>query len=86
MLHYDFHLNGVDVVGDHHKLSLLLLDQGGYSVDTMANHGSTLGGCVLLTSGPVKESLVTDPNDPNREMFRPTVPPVSNTLAYQEAG
>ena len=64
MLHYDFHLNGVDVVGDHHKLSLLLLDQGGHSVDTMANHSSTLGGCVLLASSPVKETL-----DPNREMF-----------------
>merc|ERR1712020_358252 len=45
-------LNGVDVVSDHHKLSLLLLNQGGHSVDAMADDSSTLGGCVLLTSGP----------------------------------
>ena len=73
MLHYDFHLNGVDVVGDHHKLSLLLLDQGGHSVDTMANHSSTLGGCILLASSPVKETLVTDPDrEMFLKMFRPT--------------
>merc|ERR1719430_894839 len=50
-------LNGIDVVGDHHKLSLLLLNQGGHGVDTMANDSSTLGGCVLLTSSPDSSTL-----------------------------
>merc|ERR1719427_809991 len=45
-------LNGVNIIGDHHKLSFLLLNQGGHSVDTMADNGSALSGCILLASSP----------------------------------
>merc|ERR1719427_223990 len=45
-------LNGVNIIGDHHKLSFLLLNQGGHSVDTMADNCSALSGCVLLASSP----------------------------------
>jgi len=45
-------LNGIDIVGDHDKLSLLLFHEPGYIVDTLANHGSALGRGILLSSGP----------------------------------
>ena len=45
-------LNGVNIVGDDHKLGLLLLDKSGHGVDSVADDSGTLGGGVLLTSGP----------------------------------
>merc|ERR1719342_407936 len=50
-------LNGINIIGDHHKLGLLLLNQGGHSVNTMADDGSALGGCILLTSSPGGSAL-----------------------------
>ena len=47
-------LNGVNIVGDDHKLGLLLLDKSGHGVDSVTDDSSTLGGGVLLTSGPEK--------------------------------
>ena len=45
-------LNGVNIVGDDHKLSLLLLNKSGHGVDSVADDSGTLGGGVLLASGP----------------------------------
>merc|ERR1712241_926586 len=44
-------LNGVDVVGDDDELSFLLLDEPGHVVDSLTDHGSALGGSILLSSG-----------------------------------
>ena len=55
----------------------------------MADDSGALGGCVLLASGPVqgKTRLVFENNfDTCAGDHRLSVPPVSNTLAYQEAG
>ena len=41
-------LDGINVVGDDDELSLLLLDEGGHSVDALADHGGALGRGVLL--------------------------------------
>ena len=49
---YTLYLNGVNIVGDDHKLSLLLLDKSGHGVHSMADDSGTLGGGVLLASGP----------------------------------
>ena len=46
------YLNGVNIVGDDHKLGLLLLDESGHSVNSMADDSGALGGGVLLASGP----------------------------------
>ena len=43
-------LNGVNIVGDDHKLGLLLLDKSGHGVDSVADDSGTLGGGVLLAS------------------------------------
>ena len=48
------YLNGVNIVGDDHKLGLLLLDKSGHGVDSVADDSGTLGGGVLLASGPEK--------------------------------
>ena len=42
-------LNGVNVVGNNDELGLLLLDEGGDSVDAVAHNGGPLGGGVSLT-------------------------------------
>jgi len=50
----DDHLDGVNVVGDHHKLGLLLLDELGYVVETELNVnglGTFLGRFVSSGSG-----------------------------------
>ena len=46
------YLNGVNVVGDDHKLGLLLLDKSGHGVDSVTDDSGTLRGRVLLASGP----------------------------------
>ena len=46
------YLNGVNIVGDDHKLGLLLLDKSGHGVDSMTDDSGALGGGVLLASGP----------------------------------
>ena len=45
-------LNGVNIVGDDHKLCLLLLDKSGHGVDSVADDSGALRGGVLLASGP----------------------------------
>ena len=45
------YLDGIDIVGDDHKLCLLLFHQGGDSVDSMPQDRGPLGGLVLLTLG-----------------------------------
>merc|ERR1719290_741441 len=50
-------LNGVNIVGDDHKLGLLLLDKSGHGVDSVADDSGTLSGSVLLASGPGGSAL-----------------------------
>ena len=45
-------LNGVNIVGDDHKLGLLLLDKSGHGVDSVADDSGALRGGVLLASRP----------------------------------
>lgn len=43
---FNYYLNGVHIVSNNNKLSFLLLNQGGYSIDTLADNKRTLGGSV----------------------------------------
>merc|ERR1719273_1567354 len=52
-----FSIRVVNIVGDDHKLGLLLLDKSGHGVDSMADDSDTLGGGVLLASGPGGSAL-----------------------------
>ena len=54
------HLNGVDIVGDNHELSFLLLDEGGHSVDAVSHHGGSLAGGVLLACRIAQLSTVLE--------------------------
>jgi len=41
-------LDGIHIVGDHHQLGLLLLDQSGHGVESLSDDGRSLAGSVVF--------------------------------------
>lgn len=56
------YLNGINIVGNHNELGFLLLNQGGDSVDTLADNIRALGRGISLSLGtslgPIPQPLL----------------------------
>ena len=48
------YLQRINIVCDDDELSLLLFDEGGHGVDSVANNGGPLGGGILLKTNLIK--------------------------------